>query len=458
MPHRPGLHALPDEKQKQELRRLRQENPELHQLEKGKDAASDRYRDFLRGRYDLRGAGPLDFSKLFAERAMRVLAPAGRLGYVLPSNGMVVGGWKKLRRALFEHRPASVVQARNTGGWLFEDVHRSYAIALVCRGEPVDESIVSVSPEIDSWERFAALHNEEPVVLNDHTLRGFPTPFIVPLLASHPRAPELFKLILSRPAISSGDGWIRAHNDARWDFRSSGSDNDALIKNDGWCPLQTRHLLHYGYADKPCTKSVDPQVLLAKDRGLERDGGDIRLGPDHPLVVFRHVARNDDTRTMYAAALSEQGVVHAKGYIHAYAHEPGTDTQRLLALLCLLNTHTCDWWVRRFVDRHVSAEAANNVRLPDWDEHQIGRAAAIAGELLRRNGVERLAGGRRIDPGEELAGRDQTDLLAEADLLALRGYGGDDSLAEVVADDFSRRGYPPAYCQALQRRIGSEAP
>ena len=72
--------------------------------------------------------------KVFVSRALSLLEPQGSLGYVLPGNSLIIGGWAELRSRLFASTETSIVEARNSAGWLFDDVHHSYAIALIGRG------------------------------------------------------------------------------------------------------------------------------------------------------------------------------------------------------------------------------------------------------------------------------------------------------------------------------------
>lgn len=109
--------------------------------------------------------------------------------------------------------------------------------------------------------------------------------------------------------------------------------------------------------------------------------GKFVLSDRHPVIVVRHPSRSDDSRTLIATALPETGVLHNKGYIHAAMHAEGTSAAARLALLGLFNTLTVDWWVRRFVDRHITAPVLNQIPLPDWSAAEVYEAAAISSTL-----------------------------------------------------------------------------
>jgi hypothetical protein len=146
-------------------------------------------------------------------------------------------------------------------------------------------------------------------------------------------------------AAAKDEGWIQGFHDARWDFRSSGpnrrfsSDHDA---EGAWKILMTRHVAAFRIDDSIAFQRFIPKPQ-SLDRGITTHHGRTVLDESHPLVIMRHPSQNDDSRTMIAAALSEAGFLHNKGYVHAVRHMPGTTTRALLALLGFLNTFSCDW-------------------------------------------------------------------------------------------------------------------
>jgi hypothetical protein len=152
---------------------------------------------------------------------------------------------------------------------------------------------------------------------------------------------------------------------------------------------------------------------------------------------------------LIATALPQSGFIHNKGYVHGIQHEEGTDHRRLLALLGYLNSYTCDWWVRRFVDRHVTAPVINGMRLPNWNEADIKRAAAISSELLVRGGSDVLAGGIQVRSDEEFKGWPTERLAVASEQLATKGFGLNQNELAVILSDFSDKGCPARLRAAL---------
>ena len=305
-----------------------------------------------------------------------------------------------------------------------------------------------VWPVVRSPDEVAAIEQQPSIALPQAEVEALSDSHVLPWLES-PAAADVFDAMRSRPTVSSGDAWITGIHDARWDFRRSGPHGSFAHKTaspGSWRVLMTRHVEPYAIVDTiPFATFVEDLVgLAAKTPGIEVVDGEPKLASDHPLIVFRHPSRNDDSRTLRATALPEAGTLHNKGYIHGFRHEPDTAAEDLLALLCFLNTYTCDWWARRFVDRHVTAPVINNLRLPDWSAQERDRAADIASALLRRNGASLLAGSIDIGQPSDLDDLTDDELLVQAELLAMSGFGLAERHMDVVLEDFSDSGLPSA--------------
>jgi hypothetical protein len=199
----------------------------------------------------------------------------------------------------------------------------------------------------------------------------------------------------------------------------------------------TRHVVPYGLAvDIPFQKYVrDPSALIELNLGVIRPADRPVLGSSHPAIIVRHPSRNDDSRTLIAAALPERGFIHNKGYVHAIRHREAVEDDVLLALLGYINSHVCDWWARRFVDRHVTAPVVNNLPLPDWTQAVVSKVAQASAALLVRGGVTRLAGCRSIV--DAMPTESDFDLHVMIDVKAAQGFnlGGGEVIA--MMQDFS---------------------
>jgi hypothetical protein len=442
----PGLNALGASQRERAIEQLRRERPDDTAEEKREQEERERLQALVEAGYPNRGRGHYDFAKLFVERACGLLNGSATLGYVLPASSLLLGGWGKLRELLLARSDLTAAQARNKGGWLFEDVeHRTAVVLLTKVTSGTTEPQVEVWPGIASVKQLKSVSHPDALRLPRPVLASLSDSVVVPWL-NEAAERDVFETIRAHPALAGGAGWVRGTHDARWDFRGSGPQNRFASREDkpgAWRVLMTRHVVPYGIDRGAAYQQfvTEPRALA---NGVENGPAGAVFGADHPLIIVRHPSRNDDSRTMIATALPLRGFIHNKGYVHAVRHVPGTDPQQLLALLGFLNTFTCDWWVRRFVDRHITAPVLNNVRLPNWTDAEITEAAILAGALLASRGTMELAGGVEVDvtDGGEL------DCIIRLEVLAASGFGLNRAELELMLGDFSDR---PAACPAALR-------
>lgn len=431
----PGLNALTQSRRDERIRQLRIERPADALMEEREKAERERFQGYVERSYPLRGRGHYDFAKLFTERALTLLHRQAALGYVLPANSLLLGGWHKIRQALLTDSATTVAQARNKAGWLFDDVEPRTAVAFIGRHRTGEAATVLIWPGLTTPAGLRAAGTTEGLMLGADELGQLSDTMVVPWLNSAEDRP-VFETMQARPSLSSCKAWVGGVHDARWDFRSSGPQRRFSSDQGGdgaWNILMTRHIVAYGIDDTIAFQRFvpDPGAL---GNGVTSVDGIAGFDESHPLVIVRHPTRNDDSRTMIATALPREGFVHNKGYVHAVRHAGDASTTHLLALLGFLNTFTCDWWVRRFVDRHVTAPVVNNVRLPDWSDDQVQRAADLAAVLLRARGQATLAADRVLpeavldDPGEA---------RIELEALAARGFGLEAAQMHTLLSDFS---------------------
>ncbi|MEU7255249.1 hypothetical protein AB0B21_05530 [Streptomyces rimosus] len=446
----PGLNALPDNKREERIQELRATHPVEAAEEKRQEDLRVVLQNLFKTAYELRSGTHLELAQLMLERAFKVRRSTGSLGLVLPRQSLVLAGWSKLRQELARHHDLRIVQGRNHAEWIFEDVHASYAVVLLSTApshEPVTRVWVANGPE-----EVRAAVDETALLLTQGDLASFSETYVVPWFATAADR-RVFDLMRRGPRLASGEGWIKATHDARWDFRGSGPDKSLAVRSQvggAWKVLMTRHVVQFGIDFKSPVKQFIQHLAdaIQKSRGMVMSEGSITLDDNHPMIILRHPSRSDDSRTLITAALPEAGILHNKGYVHAVMHDPTdcTNKAKRLALLGLLNTITVDWWARRFVDRHVTAPIINQIPLPGWTDEHIQTAATITSSLLARRGYSRLAGGITVD---DASTDDDITLLVRLERLALDGYGLDRAALELIVADFNETGLPTPLREAL---------
>jgi hypothetical protein len=308
-------------------------------------------------------------------------------------------------------------------------------------------------PAVTDVETLRGISRLPSAVLSRDELASLTDTLVVPWFETAPGI-AVFDKMRTHPRLCSGTGWITGISETRWDYSGSGQHRayaSSQPSDDAWAVLMTRHVSPYEIArEVPFQKYVaSPAGLAALDNGVVLEQGMPRLGPRHPTIVYRYPSRNDDARTVVAAALPDRGFVPSTGYAHTIRHPEGTSGDDVLALLGYLNTRVCDWWARRLVDRHVTAPVINGLPLPEWEAGQVAEVAVIVTALLARAGVERLAGGIAFVESVSTQGRSVDDLYVQLDRMAFEGFQLTRAEVAVVLDDFSDRGLGSDIREAL---------
>jgi hypothetical protein len=450
----PGLNALSVDDRKKRIDKLRRDQPDQAVLEDAERAEREAMQLHFDRSFQLQGSGHHELAKAFVERALRLSQHA--VGLVLPRQSMVLRGWQPLRAALVAGAETHLTQARNTGGWLFDDVEARYMIVLLARTVS-SAPMLSVMPAVESRTAFDHLALISPIQLTGPELEGFGTTAAIPWVSSAAGA-TLLQRMVPFPTLSGTDGWVSGRSETRYDFSGSGKLKHFARRppgDSGWKVLQTKHVGRFGldWTQPPLATVDDVRGVSRLVAGLEVNAqGVIELGARHPSIIFRYPSRNDDSRTVIASGLPRLGCFPTTGYVHAVRTE-GAEAVDVLALLGYLNSLVCDWWARRFVDRHVTAPVINNLRLPDWDLEKRKRVAACVETVLHARGVTALSGGIDVGPRFE-----PDDSVAEAEALidaaAAKGFGLSWSEMETVLSDFSLRAVTVEHREKVLAHLG----
>lgn len=456
----PGLNALPKSKRDDRREELRKQYPRQAQKEKREKQRREQYQDYVGHAYKDQSYGHHDYAKLFVERADDLLQEEGNLGYVLPRQSLVLSGWGKLRRRLLDKSRVTVLQARNSGGWIFEKLESRYMIVMITSSPTADEEETHVWPAIEKESAIQEISLSDTIRLSHDDLASLTTEkrMVIPWF-NRDGARDIFLKMKSRARLSEKGGWITGTHDARWDFRSSGP-HSHLSNGEPfsgcWRVFMTRHIKQFSIDEsREFRRFVDPAELASEDNDLDRRGGSVRLDEGHPAVVFRHVSRNDDTRTIIATLLPEQEYVYCKGYVHSIAHAQQTKPVELLALVGYLNSFTCDWWARRIVDRHVSSPVINNLPIPEWEEDEVQRVGKLAAELIRRGGLQTLPGGYSVPVGGNASTLEEHEIRTRIEKIVADGFSLREEHYDTVLADFSSNACPDDLALKIKQSVSS---
>jgi methylase of polypeptide subunit release factors len=452
----PGLHSLSAKQQVARIEDLRRLMPTDAAIELREMAVRERMQQMAAVSFTLQGAGQHghhDLAKMFVERALALLSPDGCLGYVLPRTALVIGGWTDIRKAIVAAGSVEIIQARNKAGWLFEDVDNRLMFALLTLRRGVLPAALTIWPDVASPEQIRTISAENSIHMSVEEVEALTDKWVIPWFSSPTDVITFDKLRACTGRLGTPGGWISGRADSsRWDFSGSGPHKGYLGRNTekAWQVLMTRHVDAYRIAVEDTFQRhiPSPLKLIPLGRGVEKRSGDAALSTAHPTIVYRYPSRNDDSRTLIATALPDQGYLFSKGYVSGVVTADSTERD-VMALLALMNSWTCDWWVRRFVDRHVTKQIIENIPLPNWDESAREHVAGLASYLLED--IDMLPGGRPVPT--KVACNSKTDALVEIEMTVLDGYGLDGSDLTTILYNFSDKGCPPA----IRRRLVEKA-
>ena len=461
----PGLNALPAAERDDHIELLRATRTTDAAEEESERESRELLQEVAKTGFALLGGGHFDFAKMFAERYLRVVRRRGFVSVVMPQSMLLIGGWSKLRTALLRRGDSIAVEARNSNGWMFEKVHKSYAIVFLTLAPADDQDVptVSVYPGVNSLDQFRKVREQGPMRLPLTEIEALSENSVVPWFNSA-KDGLVFAKMRNRPKLSTGDGWIQGKSDSsRWDFSGSGKHKAYAeakkASSDAWGVMMTRHVDQYVIANDPIRKWVNSPSTLASEhprRGLVVKASQALFNEEHPLITYRFPSRNDDSRTLIATALPARGYFFSTGYAHGIVHPEGTDVVRKMALLGYINTVVADWWARRFVDRHVGSRIINGLPLPNWSDSQVSEVSACVQELLVRGGLHDLPGGLPIEVQDHLRDSSDRDLRLRLDLLAAEGFGLNRDDLEVLLADFkdTKDSVPVGYRMDLLAMVG----
>jgi len=453
----PGLRSLSAKAQDAKIEELRLLMPTDAAIELREMAVREQMQQMAAVSFNLQGRGQHghhDLAKMFVERAVTLLSAQGCLGYVLPRTALVIGGWTDIRCTLIDAGSLEVIQARNRAGWLFEDVDNRLMFALLTIRRGVLPATVSIWPDVSSPEQVRTVSPANAVTMSAVEVKGLTDKCVIPWFSSPTDVTTFDKLKATTHRLGRPGGWVRGTADSsRWDFSGSGPHKKYLGRDakGAWHVLMTRHVDAYRIAVEDAFQRhiVSPLALVPLSRGVEKRAGTPALSATHPTIIYRYPSRSDDSRTLIATALPDRGYLFSKGYVSGVV--VGDSTVRdLMALLALMNSWTCDWWVRRFVDRHVTKQIIENIPLPDWAEDTRDHVAGLASYLLEE--VEVLPGSRPI-PAKTGSGS-RSDALVAIEMLVLDGFGLDQHDLITILCDFSDNGCPPTVRSHLVEEAG----
>lgn len=278
-------------------------------------AAAGRLRAYLRFRYELTRSGDPDLYRAFCERFLQILNPRGTLGVVLPRTAFSGDGTFPFRDRLFQ--PGTLVRLDfllNSRGWVFEDVHPQYTLALVVPIPDPHSWIGGLSSAIPAENRaaFEQLDQERVEWSRDDLVKASPG-LEVPLFPSLAAANLFQRIVAAHPRFGEAAGDFQA---VPWtEFHATKDRKSGLIRESGpgW-PVYTGDCFDIWQPGLRQPVQVVPveQGLAELNRKRQRSSvwrkhyltaerSDPTTLPQHRCrILFRDVTNRTNSRTIIA--------------------------------------------------------------------------------------------------------------------------------------------------------------
>lgn len=408
--YEPGLRGLNQREQERLKEKLRKTRPDLvAQLESELAQADALRRALVAGPYPGMGTGDPDLYKAFCWRFWQLTHESGAsIGVVLPRTAWSGRGGKEFRTTVFSRAPrVSLCFLLNKDGWVFEDAHPQYTIALTAiehRSVPPAElsGRVRLRGPFDRKDRFDTGRQGSGVEFTSADVQSWTETLALPLLPTETSA-EIFALMRRHPRLDLNDGktWrarpyteLHATNDKRlMDLRSASRPAGfwPVFKGESFDLWQPDRGPNHYYA------WADPQTVCAhlqqkRQRAAQNSGSpfaefdaswlkDPRTLPCHyPRIAFRDVTRATDSRTLRLALVPPKVFLTNQAPFLLW---PRGDENEVAYLIAVLSSVILDWYARRVVETHVNFHIFTSfpVPRPEHENPLWQRVVALAGRL-----------------------------------------------------------------------------
>lgn len=317
----------------------------------GRRDDAHRFTDFVReaGIYRVESRSHVNLYQLFAERALQLVRPGGRLGLVLPSGVMTDAGAAPLRRHIFDRAAIDAVAGLDNRSGIFP-IHRSVRFVLVtCTcGRPTHTISCRFGiSNPDDLEKPAG--GTRPIVVTRRLLSRISgdDDLAIPEIGGEVDLRILEKISAGVPFLGAADGWnvqfsreLNASDD-RHAFALFDGDPDARPVIEG--------------------KHIEPfRVSLGRCRLQLREAGVSRRVPRRARLAYRDVASATNRLTLIAAIVPARAVTtHTLFCLRAPL--PALSQHVLCALL---NSFVANYLVRLRVNTHVTASLISRLPVP----------------------------------------------------------------------------------------------
>jgi hypothetical protein len=391
----PGLRGMNQEDKNSKIAELKIENPELeNKYQLSLIENSQLRKALLSGPYIGMGDGDPDLYKAFAWRFMDLTNDSGHIGVVLPRDAMITSGSKYFRESLFKQKKVTITTLTNNKGWVFQDVHQQYTIALVNVQKGIsDAAKFYLKGPYNTKEDFDRnfTYKGEKFTSNDISLWN--DSYSLPTLQS-PESIGVFKSMRLFPNLNfdQSDSWrVRPYRE--FDATLDGPKHKAIFQLDydncpeNFWPVYKGTSINLWEPDSGIYfGGADPNLALQTINNRRKKGQafsefdrSIVEDPDtnpalQPRIGFRLVSRSTDTRTVRVSLVPPN--VFLASHV-PYMLWPRGNAHDQAYLLGVMSSIPFDWYARLFVEKNISFYLLQCFPIPRPPENDFFRKRII---------------------------------------------------------------------------------
>lgn len=439
----PGVMGLSSKEQPGEIKKYRDERPDLVAVYEAEVAqVSDYRRALLTGPYPGLGTGDVDLYKAFSWRFWQLLRPGGRMGVVFPRSLLNGKGSKPWREELFDHGEfCSVATLVNTKRWIFPEVHPQYSVVLLSIAKPErhgDDRPVRIAGPFHSLDEFAEGKDTLGAV-SASGLRSWSEAASFPLLPDN-ESVSVFTVLRAHPRWDALGEWLLrpvrefdATNDRKtFDAGGPAGDRWPVLTGASFNLWDPDFGDPYAYADPDSV--IDALQKKRRRQARLKSSAFLGMSPkivDDPStlpcqsarIAFRDIARATDSRTVLPALVPPNVVLTNKA---PYLLRRGGDERDEAYLLGVLSSLPLDWYARRYVEVGLNLHIFNALPIPrpNRDHPLRARIVQISGTLAAVDDrYTAWADNVGVPVGAIRTDKERDALVAEVDALVALLYG-----------------------------------
>ena len=300
------------------------------------------------GIYQVQGRAHVNLYQLFVERALQLVRPGGRIGFVVPSGLVSDAGAAPLRRHLFDRADVDEVTGFDNRLAIFP-VHRSVRFVLFTCTAGRETSAVRCRFGLTSAEELEG-QARAPLVLARRLLAKLSgdDDLGVPELATETDLAIVESVSSSTPRLGAKEGWNVAFG------RELNASDDRVL----FVPITAES------TGRPVIegKQVDPfRVEVSRSRlAVQSSTVTDRRVPRRARIAYRDVASATNRLTLIAAIVPARAVTTHTLFCLRTALPLAT--QRVLC--ALLNSYVANYLIRLRVNTHVTVSLVSRLPVP----------------------------------------------------------------------------------------------